>query len=70
MFEAFPRPDGSWSLIMLWRADGMTEDTAVRLLAEMDDALHAGITHINPVTTSVDATNRCWPRKRERACPS
>ncbi|MFI1197333.1 AMP-binding protein [Micromonospora sp. NPDC020750] len=40
MFEAFPRPDGSWSLIMLWRADGMTEDTAVRLLAEMDDALH------------------------------
>jgi amino acid adenylation domain-containing protein len=41
MFEAFPQEDGSWSLVMLWRVDGITEATAERLLAEADDALRA-----------------------------
>jgi non-ribosomal peptide synthetase component F len=39
MFEAFPQADGSWSLVMFRRADGMTEGTAVRLLDMVGDAL-------------------------------
>ncbi|MFE0704985.1 amino acid adenylation domain-containing protein [Streptomyces sp. NPDC058872] len=39
MLEAIPAPDGSWDLVVLWRADGMTVAQADELLAELHTAL-------------------------------
>ncbi|MFF2076328.1 amino acid adenylation domain-containing protein [Kitasatospora sp. NPDC058162] len=39
MLEAFPSPDGSWDLVLLWRADGITASRAEALLAELHTAL-------------------------------
>ncbi|MFH8843190.1 amino acid adenylation domain-containing protein [Streptomyces sp. NPDC017868] len=39
MLEAIPAPDGSWDLVMLWRADGITAAQAEELLAELHTAL-------------------------------
>jgi len=45
MFEAIPRRDGSWELVMLWREDGMDHETAQALL----DAVEAAFTEITGI---------------------
>ncbi|NJP67063.1 non-ribosomal peptide synthetase [Streptomyces spiramenti] len=37
--EAVPAPDGSWDLVVAWRADGVTAAQAEQLLAELHTAL-------------------------------
>ncbi|MFJ6167519.1 amino acid adenylation domain-containing protein [Micromonospora orduensis] len=39
MFEAFPQPDGGWELVMLYRSDGIDDDTAAGLLATVRTAM-------------------------------
>lgn len=39
MFEAFPQADGSWTLVMFWRADGIPTATAEALLNEVESTL-------------------------------
>lgn len=39
VFEALPQADGSWTLIMSWRADGISTFTAGKLLHELESSL-------------------------------
>jgi mycobactin peptide synthetase MbtE len=39
LLEAFPHPDGSWDLVVGWRADGITTAQAEALVAELRTAL-------------------------------
>jgi amino acid adenylation domain-containing protein len=39
MIEAMPQPDGSWHLVIMWRTDGIGDETAQRLRGALDVAL-------------------------------
>ncbi|MFI7673196.1 amino acid adenylation domain-containing protein [Actinophytocola sp. NPDC049390] len=39
MFDTTPQPDGSWEVVLLWRADGISADTAGELLSRLHKAV-------------------------------